>query len=245
MQKRTNPKTMPEESLNPFGQVGSFLKQTREEQGLSVSEIASSLRIGEEQLVAIENGEEHLLPEKVFVKAMIRRVAERLGLDSSPLIKKLDPKKLQSEKSIRALGTNEKEVSLTDYLKDINLITSCFVLLFLIISSSIILRIGTRTDSLQKTTIEGKEELSGSNLASQDIYALQISSLKPTKATIKDSQDKVLFEGIILRPIRIETTYNLQIFSRRPDLIEITKESGDKIKLGKGRKLKWYRIDVN
>ena len=48
----------------------------------SVEELASDLKIGSHQLKAIEEGNEEELPEKVFVKAMIRRISQKLKLDT-------------------------------------------------------------------------------------------------------------------------------------------------------------------
>lgn len=72
--------------MNPLQRIGELIKAAREEKDLSIQDLAGSLRIGQEQLIALENGEEELLPEKVFIKAMIRRVAERLHLDIGILI---------------------------------------------------------------------------------------------------------------------------------------------------------------
>ena len=68
-------------SVKTLQEIGRLIREAREEKGFSIEDLAGSLRIGQEQLVALENGEEELLPEKVFIKAMIRRVSERLQLD--------------------------------------------------------------------------------------------------------------------------------------------------------------------
>ncbi len=81
-------------SLSPLQRIGSLIRNSREEKNLSIEDLAGSLRIGQEQLIALENGDEHLLPEKVFIKAMIRRIAERLNLDINSAISEF-----QSDKS--------------------------------------------------------------------------------------------------------------------------------------------------
>ena len=77
------------EDPKPLSQVGTVLRRAREQQGLTIDALAKSLRIGQEQLIALEKGDETQLPEPVFIKAMVRRVAERLHLDETPLIKQL------------------------------------------------------------------------------------------------------------------------------------------------------------
>ncbi len=66
----------------PLQKVGSFLKEARQARNLTTTELANQLRIGEEQIIAIENGKENLLPERVFIKAMIKRISEKLDLDT-------------------------------------------------------------------------------------------------------------------------------------------------------------------
>ena len=83
-------------AIEPLAKAGDILRKARKEKNLSIEVLASSLRIGEEQLIALEDGKWELLPEEVFVKAMIRRVAERLQINAEPLIEGLKAKKDQN-----------------------------------------------------------------------------------------------------------------------------------------------------
>ena len=73
--------------------VGEFLKEARQGRNLSVEDLSSLLRIGKEQLIALESGDESSLPEKVFIRAMVRRIAEKLNLDTSFILEELNEKK--------------------------------------------------------------------------------------------------------------------------------------------------------
>ena len=73
--------------------VGEFLREARQGRNLSVEDLSSSLRIGKEQLIALESGDESGLPEKVFIRAMVRRIAEKLNLDTSFILEELNEKK--------------------------------------------------------------------------------------------------------------------------------------------------------
>jgi len=73
--------------------VGEFLREARQGRNLSVEDLSSLLRIGKEQLIALESGEESALPEKVFIRAMVRRIAEKLNLDTSFILEELNEKK--------------------------------------------------------------------------------------------------------------------------------------------------------
>ncbi len=73
--------------------VGEFLREARQGRNLSVEDLSSTLRIGKEQLIALESGDESALPEKVFIRAMVRRIAEKLNLDTSFILEELNEKK--------------------------------------------------------------------------------------------------------------------------------------------------------
>jgi len=62
--------------------IGNFIKEARLSKNQSIEELASDLKIGAHQLEAIEEGNEEKLPERVFIKAMIRRISQKLKLDT-------------------------------------------------------------------------------------------------------------------------------------------------------------------
>ena len=84
----------------PLKTVGEFLREARQGRNLSLEDLSSSIRIGKEQLIALESGDENALPEKVFIRAMVRRIAEKLSLDTSFILEKLNEKKTNETKSI-------------------------------------------------------------------------------------------------------------------------------------------------
>ena len=78
-------------SLNfPLKKIGNFIKEARLSRNQSVNELATDLKISMQQLKAIEEGREDLLPESVFVRAMIKRISEKLKLDTSFIESELD-----------------------------------------------------------------------------------------------------------------------------------------------------------
>ena len=77
--------------------IGNFIKEARISRDQSVIELASDLKISEQQLKAIEEGRDDLLPEKVFVKAMIKKISEKLKIDINDLMNELNNKKEQIE----------------------------------------------------------------------------------------------------------------------------------------------------
>ncbi len=75
-------------------QLGEKLGQARRDQGLSLEELADRLRLGSEQLMALEAGDHTHLPEAVFVVAQAKRVAGALGIDVSQQINALQNSRL-------------------------------------------------------------------------------------------------------------------------------------------------------
>ena len=142
-------------SLNfPLKKIGNFIKEARLSRNQSISELATDLKISMQQLRAIEDGREDLLPETIFVKAMIKRISERLKLDSSFIESELDK--------------SEDEMKIEDIIEEVshsrehkNLKTTPFAFISLIIISGMI---GYLSSSLlfntlfdQKGDLEKKE----------------------------------------------------------------------------------------
>ena len=75
--------------------IGNFIKEARLSKNQSVNELASDLKISEQQLKAIEEGRDDLLPEKVFVKAMIKKISEKLKLDINEYMNEFNNQKEQ------------------------------------------------------------------------------------------------------------------------------------------------------
>ena len=107
---------------SPLQKVGEFLREARKARSLSIEDLSSSLRIGKEQLISLEEGDEKSLPEKVFIRAMVRRVAEKLNLDTGFILEELNEK---NKKEAKYNTLIKKET--TKKNKSINLFTIVFV----------------------------------------------------------------------------------------------------------------------
>ena len=86
--------------------IGNFIKEARMSRNQSVEDLASDLKIGAHQLKAIEEGNEEFLPEKVFVKAMVRRISEKLKIDTEFIMTEFD--------------TERKEVKVEDIVQEVS-----------------------------------------------------------------------------------------------------------------------------
>ncbi|PSR17678.1 hypothetical protein C8255_11325 [filamentous cyanobacterium CCP3] len=67
--------------------IGAYLRQVRQEKGLSVDMLANQIFIRPALLQALESGQDAALPEPVFIQGFIRRYAEALGLDGQTIAK--------------------------------------------------------------------------------------------------------------------------------------------------------------
>ena len=70
--------------------------------------MASDLKIGAHQLEAIEEGNEEKLPEKVFIKAMIRRISQKLKIDTEFIMDefKIERKEVKIEEIVEEVSKN-------------------------------------------------------------------------------------------------------------------------------------------
>ena len=145
-------------SLNfPLQKIGNFIKEARLSRNQSVSELATDLKISIQQLKAIEDGREDLLPESVFVKAMIKRISERLKLDTSFIESELDkPEDTEKIEEIFEEVSNSKK---NKYFKKSQLAFFALIAISGIIGylfSSLIFNffVETKVDIYQKELIE-------------------------------------------------------------------------------------------
>ena len=88
--------------------IGNFIKEARLSRNQSIEELASDLKIGVHQLEAIEEGNEDKLPEKVFVKAMVRRISQKLKLDTEFIMDefKTERKEVKIEEIVEEVSKN-------------------------------------------------------------------------------------------------------------------------------------------
>jgi len=107
-------KSIPEENnkIDNFSlkRIGNFIKEARLSRNQSVEELASDLKIGAHQLAAIEDGDEEKLPEQVFVKAMVRRISQKLKIDTEFIMNEFN-----SDRQEAKIEKKVEEVSKKNY----------------------------------------------------------------------------------------------------------------------------------
>ena len=91
--------------------IGNFIKEARLSRNQSIEELASDLKIGAHQLEAIEEGNEEKLPEKVFIKAMVRRISQKLKLDTEFIMNqfKTERKEVKIEEIVEEVSKKDNK----------------------------------------------------------------------------------------------------------------------------------------
>ena len=121
--------------------IGNFIKEARISRNQSVEDLASDLKIGAHQLQAIEEGNEDLLPEKVFIKAMVRRISEKLKIDTEFIMNefKTERKEVKVEEIVQEVSIKAKQNRLINNQNSMNVIVFILIsgILGLIASSLI------------------------------------------------------------------------------------------------------------
>ena len=155
---KSNPEDNTTRKQSSLKRIGNFIKEARLSREQSVEELASDLKIGSHQLKAIEEGNEEELPEKVFVKAMVRRISQKLKLDTEFIMNefKTERQEIKIEEIVEEVA---KKTNKTRQSKDLSPVVFWILILisgFLgLIASSLIFNLFS--DSSQNQT--PKQEL--------------------------------------------------------------------------------------
>ena len=78
---KENPLHLQQQQIEKLKELGSRLRQAREEQSMSLEEVGDKTRIQVRLLKAIEEGKREILPEPVYIQGFIKRYADALGLN--------------------------------------------------------------------------------------------------------------------------------------------------------------------
>ena len=132
-----------ERGVAPLKKIGNLIKEARLSRDQSVEELASVLKIGVHQLKAIEDGNEEVLPEEVFVKAMVRRISQKLKLDTAFIMNefKTESEELKITENIRDVSEKTQKPRKAKKRKPVRVLISILISGFLgLIASSLIFK---------------------------------------------------------------------------------------------------------
>ncbi|MEC8095703.1 MAG: helix-turn-helix domain-containing protein [Cyanobacteriota bacterium] len=231
--------------------VGTAIRQGRESALISREELAQRLHMGCEQLEALEQGELHRLPEPVFIKAMVRRLASHLGLDADALVEQLRP--LPNRPSITQTPVQAVKPT-ADQASGPPWITILLTLMAVVGLGSwarhVLTDITTSTSgSGRETTIqvapETKVQPSRQDVpepaAEPTSTAIVLDCSEPCWIALR-RDGAVEFEGILDAPKTVENPEGVEVYPGRPDLVMLRREE-EVINLGSINDLRWYPLN--
>ena len=91
--------------------IGNLIKEARLSRNETLEELASNLKIGAHQLKALEDGNKDELPEEVFVKAMVRRISDKLKLDTEFIMSEFNStkKEVKTKEIVEEVSNTSKK----------------------------------------------------------------------------------------------------------------------------------------
>ena len=233
--------------------AGLALRQAREAQGLSLHDLAGNLRMGEEQLAALEAGDRANLPEAVFVKAMLRRVAGKLGVEANALILglgDLDQERPKPPKTSARPIAPPRSTSQTPQRRPgwLGLATLSGVIAIAAVIAGLF--------SLNRITPEPSTAAQPSEAAAVEpptppqppaaVSTVTVTSQEPSWLVIRNAKGAILFEGMLKTSTTLRGERGLEIYAGRPDLVKVSTGEGDNTStartLGRIDDVRWYRV---
>ena len=103
--------------------VGQRLRAAREAKGMSIDEIARSLKLSPRQIVALEADDWPSLPCKTIIRGFVRNYARLLGLDPDPLMSALESIEMPNAPELEIVAgtpvnlSSESKVDRRDYVR--------------------------------------------------------------------------------------------------------------------------------
>ena len=231
-----------EQNDSPLSTVGQALQLARDKKGLTQEQLANQLHIGVEQLLALETGQSDDLPEPVFIKAMVRRIASYLQINPDPLVDQLKESTTVKPRPIVAALTSPP-ASQRDLAKTAKQRRPVLWLLPLIIvgggafAFSRIQRAPSPTISMAPLLSEPMKSTPTDTLSAP----LVIRSTQPSWITLRRN-GTIEFEGVLDGSRQIKNAEGVEIYAGRPDLVLVTRDMQKQEPLGPITPLRWYSL---
>ena len=237
-------------------EAGRQLAEARSAAGLTQSQLASQMHMGEEQLAALERGDQAELPEPVFIKAMVRRLSSHLGLDADVMVQTLGPV-TASHPNRPAPGTTTGGITSPNQRTFNPLTLLAFAgfagLAFVVWSSaSELTRFAQGLKPANPTLEPSETDLEMTKVADErdalivpapptaDL-GLPISSSEPSWIALR-REGVVEFEGLLNGERRIDNPDLVEIYAGRPDLVQLGSPDAETRTLGAVDDIRWIPL---
>lgn len=223
--------------------LGQRLEQARESQGLSREQQAERLRMGTEQLRALEQGDRAELPEAVFVVAQARRVAASLGVNIDAEISALrgnaafqaspsrPPQALPPSAPAAAgspISVPPAPPAAAPTARGRGPLLLAAAAALALAGGGLLLRFGNTLTSpplqptaplLQPSPTAEENAASTGNPSTGGGSELVLRALQPSWLEVRSAQGDVLFRGTLQGERRFPLNRELRVLAGRPDLV--------------------------
>ena len=238
-------------------EAGRQLAEARAGAGLSQSQLASQMHMGEEQLAALERGDQSELPEPVFIKAMVRRLSSHLGLDADAMVQTLGPLTTNQPKR-PAPGATTRSITpqkqTTFHPLPLVALAGLAGLGFVVWSNaSELTRFAQGLRPAIQTLVPREADLEVAEVADEidaqvtvpapptTDLGLTISSSEPSWIALR-RVGIVEFEGLLNGERRIENPDLVEIYAGRPDLVQLSSLDAETRPLGAVDDIRWIPL---
>ena len=239
-----------------LAQVGQLIRAQRQARGLSAEELAATMHMGVEQLTALELGDEDRLPEPVFIKAMVRRLASHLRMNADDLVQKLGPTASISSQVRAPLTTAPWPApASTPSRQRRSLLLLVPVLLLLGGGAGYTLwqvKLSDADQPVPPSEIPSSKPITENSVASQpaedqrpsaapETITVEITSAEPSWIALRRG-GTVEFQGTLDEPLTIDNPENVEIYAGRPDLVMINVSDQEPSRLSTIDDVRWHEL---
>ena len=238
-------------------EAGRQLAEARAAAGLSQNQLASQMHMGEEQLAALERGDQAELPEPVFITAMVRRLSSHLGLDADAMVQTLGPLTTNQPKRTTHGATTRgitPQKQRTIHPLPLVALAGLAGLGFVVWSNASELTRFAQGLRPTKQTLEPSEaDLEVAEVVEEpDVLivpapptaelGLTISSSEPSWIALR-REGIVEFEGLLNGERKIDNPDLVEIYAGRPDLVQLSSPDADTRILGAVNDIRWIPLN--
>ena len=238
-------------------EAGRQLTEARAAAGLSQNQLASQMHMGEEQLAALERGDQAELPEPVFIKAMVRRLSSHLGLDADAMVQTLgslttnQPKRTTHGATTRAtIPQKQRTVHPLPLVALAGLAWLGFVVW---INASELTRFAQGLRPTKQTLEPSEADLEVAEVVEEpDVLIVPAPSTADLGLTISSSEPSwialrregiVEFEGLLNGERKIDNPELVEIFAGRPDLVQLSSPETETRTRGAVNDIRWIPLN--
>lgn len=208
--------------------VGQQLAEAREERGLSVSDVAKSLKISLHQVVALETDDWSNLPTTI-IRGFVRNYARVLGLDSAPLMSALARLEMPQEPELEMPTGTPVSISQEDTAdrRDYFRVYSGLIILALAVLAYFFFP----QDIWQSALSSLNSVMQSNELVTEKDVAPPAEEVKTTEAAITPPAPMVLQEvptQTLVVPVLPDSSQTMLKFSfNKPAWVEVRDRSGE------------------